>query len=205
MTRDSRYSRLLGLAAALLSATVVLTGEPVLAACHAFTVEADPATLTEGGEVTVTVSRDAAVDPSQIDVSTVDGTARSGRDYARLRRTVSFTDETEQTFTIATRDDDSDESAERFRVHLSNPGGCAANPSFVVGPDAQVIVRDNDAAPAPQETSPSPDPVPSPTATGLAAEETDGGLSGPAVAGIVLVAFALGALAVGLLRRRGAP
>jgi hypothetical protein len=198
--------------AALAAAAVVLTGSPAVAACHSFTVEVSPATVREGGEVTVTVRRDAAVDPSQIDVSTVDGTARARRDYTPLRRTVSFTTETEQTFTISTGDDSSDERAERFRVHLSNPGGCAANPSFVVGPDAQVMIRDNDAAPPPSptpqttegdEASPEPEASPSPAESPLAADdESGGGSSAPAIAGVVAALVIGTAAAYWLVRRR---
>lgn len=193
------------------AAAVVLTGSPAVAACHSFTVEVSPATVREGGEVTVTVRRDAAVDPSQIDVSTVDGTARAGQDYTRLRRTVSFTTDTEQTLTIPTADDSSNERAKRFRVHLSNPGGCATNPSFVVGPDAQVMIRDNDPAPQPSptpettedgEASPGPDASPSPAGSPLAADdESGGGSSAPTIAGVV-AALVIGAAAYWLVRRR---
>jgi hypothetical protein len=197
--------------AALAAAAVMLTGSPAVAACHSFTVEVSPATVREGGEVNVTVRRDAAVDPSQIDVSTVDGTARARRDYTPLRRTVSFTTETEQTFTISTRDDTSDERGERFRVHLSNPGGCAANPSFVVGPDAQVMIRDNDTAPPPSptpetteddEASPDPEASPSPAESPLAAEDGSGGPSAPAIAGVVAALVIGTAAAYWLVRRR---
>jgi hypothetical protein len=209
---DERSSRHRILAVAALAAAVVaLTAGPAVAACHSFTVQVSSATVREGGEVNVTVRRDAAVDPSQIDVSTVDGTARARRDYAPLRRTVSFTNDTEQTFTISTNDDSSDERAERFRVHLSNPGGCAANPSFVVGSDAQVMIRDNDAAPPPsptpeptedEEASPEPEASPSPAETPLAAEDgSGGGPSAPVIAGVV-AALVIGAVGFGLLRRR---
>jgi hypothetical protein len=208
----SSWHRILAVAA-LAAAAVALTGGPAIAACHSFTVQVSPATVREGGEVNVTVRRDAAVDPSQIDVSTVDGTARARRDYTQLRRTVSFTTDTEQTFTISTGDDSSDERAERFRVHLSNPGGCAANPSFVVGPDAQVMIRDNDAAPPPSptpetteddEASPDPDASPSPAESPLAADDgSGGGPSAPVIAGVV-AALVIGAVTFGLLRRRRA-
>jgi hypothetical protein len=193
---------------AVLLALIVFPAGPALAACHSFTVEADPDAVGEGRMVTVIVRRDAAVAPSQVDVSTVDGTATAGEDYRPLDRTVSFTSETEQTLTVRTIDDGSAEPRERFRVRLSNPGGCAPNPNFVVGPDARVTIRDDDAAPSPtpeaEETSPSPAAAPTPTETALEAEETGGGLSGPAVGGIVAAVLVIGALTWAFLRRRGA-
>lgn len=99
------------------------------------------------------MSRDAAVGPSQIDVETIDGTARGGTDYdAVARRTIAFTNETTQTFAIQTKDDSEPESAETFRIHLSNPGGCTVNPNFSVGPDATVTIAANDEATGPTTT-----------------------------------------------------
>jgi hypothetical protein len=165
--RTHRHSpRLRSLVAvAILVSTFALSARPASAACHSFTVDARPATVTEGRNVIVTVSRDNSVAPSQIDVSTIDGTAKAGRDYTRLRRTVSFTgDETERGLTISTANDTVNEPAETFRVHLSNPGGCAVNPNFQVGPDARVTIRDND-APPPSPTTPPPTPEPTETET----------------------------------------
>lgn len=197
-------------AAGVLAGTVALPARPALAACHSFTVAVDPATIGEGGAVTLTVRRDAAVAPSQVDVSTVDESARAAEDYERLERTISFTDETEQTLTLSTTDDDADEAIETFLVRLSNPGGCAVNPNFVLGPDARVRIRDNEVtmspSPSPEPTdapSPSPEPSPSPTATERAsADDTGGGLSAVALAGIVGATLVIVAGAVWLLRRR---
>ncbi|MGH2758142.1 MAG: hypothetical protein ACRDKJ_01105, partial [Actinomycetota bacterium] len=61
-----------------------LLGGPAQAACHAFTVSASPTSPAEGGRVTVTVSRDGAVNPSSVRVSTIDETARAPSDYTRL-------------------------------------------------------------------------------------------------------------------------
>lgn len=135
---------------------IAFDAHPAGAACHAFEVTAQPASVAEGAAVQVTVSRDGAVGTSQIDVETVDGTARGGTDYeAVARRTISFTNETSQTFPIPTRDDAERESAETFRVRLSNPGGCTVNPNFSVGPDATVTIGANDEpAAAPQTTRP---------------------------------------------------
>ena len=54
---------------------VVAGSEPALAACHRFAVTVSPAGVSEGAKVTVTVTRDAAVAPSSIDVETIDDTA----------------------------------------------------------------------------------------------------------------------------------
>lgn len=217
MRREMRRSTIRMLAAVVpLAVAVTLAGRPALAACHAFTLEADPDAVDEGGEVTLTVRRDAAVAPSQIDVSTVDGTAEADQDYEPVATTISFTDETEQTLTISTMDDDSQEPAETFRVHLSNPGGCSVNPSFVVGPPVRVTISDDDASASPsrttasptteaEATTPSPTASPTPTVTERAAsEDGDGGLSGAAIAGIAAAAGAVIATVVfGLMRRRG--
>jgi Calx-beta domain-containing protein len=219
--------------ASALAAGVLASG-PVSAACHHFTVTASPATVTEGGKVTVTVSRDAGLAASQIDVSTIDETAKAGRDYTAVKRTVSFTSETEQKFSLSTTNDSTDEPNETFRLHLSNPGGCSINTDFQIDPDARVTIRDNDAAPRPSPTTPAPRPTattttvssptaptspvptltespspllsPSPTESPLAAAPSSdgGGLSGGAIAGIVIGAAALvgAATAVQLRRRR---
>lgn len=158
-------------AAAMLCALWVGAAPPAWAACHAFEVKAEPGNVAEGSSVKVTISRDANVAPSNIDVETIDGTA-GGDDYAGVaRRTVSFSNETEQSFDIATVDDSASESAETFRVHLSNPGGCAVNTNYVVGPDATVSITDNDAAPT---TAPPTTDAPSSTATPSTSDTTAG-------------------------------
>ena len=140
-------------ALAVVGAAMFVAAPPALAACHAFTVRAEPARAAEGGKVTVTVTRDAGVNPSQIDVSTVDVTAKGGEDFPAVKRTVSFTTETQQSFDIPVTDDQATEGDETFRLHLSNPGGCAVNPNFTVGPDATVTIVANDAT---ATTAPSP-------------------------------------------------
>lgn len=133
------------------AAWLAFEATPGVAACHAFEVNAEPATVAEGGGVQVTVSRDADVAPSQIDVETIDGSARAGADYTAVaRRTITFTEGTAQTFPVQTADDSEREAPETFRIHLSNPGGCAVNPNFTVGPDATVtIAASDDGAPPP--------------------------------------------------------
>jgi hypothetical protein len=129
----------------LVAAVAVLGSRPAVAACHHFMVAAAPNPVTEGDTVTLTVSRDAALAPSNVDVSTIDETAKGGQDYTPLRETVRFTNETSRTFTIKTLDDNLVEPAQTFRLHLSNPGGCAINPNYVVDPDARVTIQeDND-------------------------------------------------------------
>lgn len=132
---------------ALLSVLLMfLTATPASAACHAFTVAVTPAAVDEGDTVRITVSRDAAVNPSSVHVSTIDESARAGSDYVAINETVSFTNETSKTLTLQTMNDSIEEPAESLRLHLSNPGGCAVNPNFSVGPDAQVTIKANDAA-----------------------------------------------------------
>jgi hypothetical protein len=129
-----------------LMAINVVVGTPIaFAACHHFTVTASPATVAEGAKVTVTVTRDAAVRDSRIDVSTVDETAKAGTDYQAMHRTVSFTgSSTAQSFPLQTLDDHrTGEGNETFRLHLSNPAGCNAPVQpFVVDPDARVTIQD---------------------------------------------------------------
>lgn len=156
-----------GLGAALLS----VEAPGAQAACHAFTVSAEPATVEEGGTVEVTVSRDGAVGTSQIDVETVDGSARGGADYAAVpRRTISFTNERSQTFPVPIHDDTEAEPAETFRLHLSNPDGCTVNPNFSVGPDATVTIAASDRSSATSTTAaPAPTTRPRPTTSASAA------------------------------------
>jgi hypothetical protein len=152
------------LAAAFLAGGMLVVGaSPSEAACHAFTIKVSPASVTEGAAVKVTVSRDGAVNPSSIHVSSVDETATAGSDYSAVDKTVSFTNDTEQSFNVATTNDAAVEPSETFRLHMSNPGGCAVNPNFSVGPDAKVTIADNDQiAPAPTTTA---KPIANPTTT----------------------------------------
>lgn len=125
---------------------LVASPGPAFAACHAFEVDVEPAEVAEGGVVTVTVSRDAGVAPSSVDVSAESGTATSGQDFAAFGRTVAFTNETSQSFPLQINDDGAVEGPESFQLHLSNPQGCAVNPNLRVGEDATVTIADNDTA-----------------------------------------------------------
>lgn len=152
--------------AALLLSVSVWEGPVVLAACHHFSVAASPNPVSEGAALTVTVSRDGAVASSSVQISTVDETAKANQDYMPLSRTVSFTNETQQTFMVSILDDNqSNEPTQTFRLHLSNPGGCAVNPNYVVDPDVRVtITEDGDqVTPAPPSATTPPRPSPTPT------------------------------------------
>ena len=149
------------LATALAMALLVASGQQAWAACHAFTVSAEPADVIEGETVTVTVRRDAAVMPSSIDVTTVDESAAAGVDYEALGQTADFPDGgTAQTFTVATFDRAGTQGPRTFRVELSNPQGCEVNQNFEVGDPAVVTIVDAD-EPEPVEEDPV-DPVDEP-------------------------------------------
>jgi hypothetical protein len=159
------------------------------AACHHFTVSASPASVSPGGTVNVTVSRDGAVAPSNVRVSSVDGTAKAPADYAKLDQDVRFTSDRSRSFTIKTVKDSAPDPAETFRLHLSSPGGCAVNPNYVLDPDVTVTIKATTGspsrtptpkpathtqtpaalhqtnAPATSETTPSPSAPPTPTST----------------------------------------
>jgi cobalamin biosynthesis Mg chelatase CobN len=160
----------------LLSASViVLPGSRALAGCHSFAIQVSPATVAEGATVTVTVTRDNAVNPSSVNVSSVDETATAGSDYPEVRRTISFTTETSQQFTLAITDDPTSEGAETFRLQLSAGGGCQVNPNFQYGSPARVTIAASDAAPQTSAAQPTvtatvtATPRPSPRATTTAA------------------------------------
>ncbi|MGH9185966.1 MAG: Calx-beta domain-containing protein [Acidimicrobiales bacterium] len=147
------------LGAPLIMAVVVVLGfpPPAMAGCHAFTVAVSPGRVVEGGTVMVIVRRDAGLAPSQVDIETVAETAQAGADFVELRQTVFFGfGPTEQSLSVPTTDDDSPEGSETFRLHLSNPAGCAVNPNLTVGPDSTATIDDNDAPTEPPPTEPPP-------------------------------------------------
>lgn len=116
------------------------------AACHAFTVSAT-SPVTEGGAVNVTVTRDGAVEDSNITVRAVDGTAKAGSDYAATQRRVDFEgSSTSESFPIVTVNDTTVESAESFTLVLESPGGCSGGP-YNHTDTATVTINDNDVAP----------------------------------------------------------
>lgn len=205
-------------------AAFVASWAPAVGACHSFSVVASPSRVNEGTKVTVTVSRDSASDPSSVDVETIDDTAAAGQDYTKVERTISFTNETEQSFDVAIANDTTNEGDETFKVHLSNPSGCKSNPRFAVGDDADVTIAASD---APTATAVAPK-APLTTATtaappGTAAATTqttddplsdlvkdkDGGISDGAIIAAIIVALAAATAGLIVWRRRvaadGAP
>jgi len=156
------------LALVVLSGFAVAVPAPAQAACHAFTISAAPTTVAEGGTVTVTVGRDAGVNPSSVEVVSVNETAVAGQDYTAVQRRVSMSTETSQTFTVATTNDSTPEPAETFKLHLQNAGGCAVNPNFGYGPDARVTIQDND----PPATAPGTAPGTAPATAGATTRPT---------------------------------
>jgi cobalamin biosynthesis Mg chelatase CobN len=189
------------------------------AACHRFSTEVSPASVQEGGTVTVVVSRDNAAADSGIRVSTVDGTARAGSDFAALDQQVNFTgSETERSIQIQITDDQASEGAESFNVHLSDPSGCAVNPNFSVAADKTVTISASDAGaattgPAAGVTTPTTAPAattsapattttvldePTETETG-GDDEDDGGL--PVVPIVILIIVLVAAAGIIVIRR----
>lgn len=161
---------------------MVSGAQPAAAACHHFMVSASPNPVAEGETLTVTVSRDANLAPSHVDVSTIDETATAGMDYPALSRTVSFTTDIQQSFPLSIPSHPAtSEPARTFRLHLGNPGGCAVNPNFVVDPDVQVTIEANGVVPTTAATTPTTSaattgPATGPTATTTAAPSGTGTL-----------------------------
>src|SRR5688572_28434380 len=89
----------------LVAGGLLWSAAPANAACHAFTVKAAPTSLAEGGTLTVTVGRDGTVSPSQVRLTSIDGTATGGADFAKVDQVVSFTSELEKTITVPITDD----------------------------------------------------------------------------------------------------
>jgi hypothetical protein len=163
--------------AAVTGISVLVPMTAAQAACQAFTVTASPTTAAEGGQVLVTVHRDAALNPSAVDVSTVDGSAKSGQDFAGGRRTISFTTETQKSFPLPITNDRAAEPSETFQVALvrGSGSGCAIDPNFTYGPPVRITIQASDqsapvatpsASPArPTATAPANGGVPTPPPT----------------------------------------
>jgi Calx-beta domain-containing protein len=210
--------------------TLVLGMPGASAGCHRFSTEVSPANVQEGGTVTLVVSRDNSLADSNVRVSTVDGSATGGSDFAALNQQVNFTgSETQRSFQIQITDDPQSEGPETFNVHLSEPGGCSVNPNFSLGPDRTATIAASDAAPAattrpaaaattrPAATATTPTTAPATTTSEPAtttsssapAEETteaedDGGLSSGAIAAIVVLVLIIAGAVVAISRRRRA-
>jgi Tfp pilus tip-associated adhesin PilY1 len=147
---------LVGLVGGSLSWSLVFS-TPALATCHHFTVTASPTSVSQGGKVTVTVRRNAAAAPSNVRVSTVDGSAKAPAD-SKLDQNVSFTTDTSRTFSVTTAKDSKSDPAETFKLHLSNPGGCVPDPNYVLDPDVTVTILANTVA-TPKATAHAPKPT----------------------------------------------
>jgi hypothetical protein len=145
--------------ASSITVPIVWAAAPAAASCHHFTVSASPNPVAEGRTLTVTVSRDANLAPSHVNVSTVDETAKAGQDYTPLNRTVSFTNDVRQSFPVSVLSHATSEPARTFRLHLSNPGGCAINPNFVLDPDVRVTIEGHGATLTSAATVPSTTPA----------------------------------------------
>lgn len=183
--RGSRISRS---ACVLVVACVFWPASPAGAACHAFTIAVNPSTVVEGAASTVLVQRDATVNPSSVEVTSVDETAIAGRDFPPVKRTVSFTTEKMQTFEVTTTDTATHDGTRTFRLHLSSGAGCQVNPNFSYGTDARVTINDNDPAPVlPAATAVAqprtPTPIPLRGATPVALSPTP-----PPTPGLVTIA-----------------
>jgi len=117
------------------------------------TLSIGSATLVEGNSgtanvtFTVTLSQ-ASTSSVTVKYATADGTAIAGSDYNAASGTLTFAPgETSKTITVAVRGDTVAESAETFRVVLSNPTGATIATSTGTG-----TITDNDALTAAQVT-----------------------------------------------------
>src|SRR5207248_8404377 len=135
---------------------MVWNAPSALAQCQHFSVSADPQFANEGQTVTVTVSRDGAIGPSNVDVSTVDESAKAGDDYTKLSKTVSFSTDTSQTFPVPIATHSTPEGDRTFRLHLSNPGGCTVNTAYQLDGDVRVFIHANGVAPPTTTTTAAP-------------------------------------------------
>ena len=208
MVTRARTWLLASVAASLLGAALlVASAPPAVAACHRFTIEASPTRVSEGATVKVTVTRDAAVAPSSIDVETIDDTATAGQDFTKVDRTIAFTgNDVEETFDIPITNDSAAEPDETFKLHLSNPAGCPPNTNFDVGDDVDVTIAASDTpgatAVAPTQAAPAttarPPVTPAPTSTSVPdviVEDTnddDDGVSDGAIIAAIVVALEIG-------------
>jgi Calx-beta domain-containing protein len=167
-----------------------------------------------------------------VDYKTVNGTAKSGSDFVGKSGTVMFGANTqmgELSFDIVIKDNKIHEKTEAFSVQLSNvrpPSSCSSSPT-IDEPSATVTITDDDAllpkstpTPTPTKSSPkptpkptksaspspsptTPSPTPSPTTSAVAAPaDNGGGLSGGALAGIVVGTLAVGGAGAFFVRRR---
>jgi hypothetical protein len=103
-------------------------------------VSAQPSTLTEGGKVTVTVSRDGAEAPSSVRVRTVPGSATAA-DFTPIDTRVSFEgSELSKSLTLSTTKDTVAESSESLSLRLSDGQGCDGS-GYSYGSAAVVTIQ----------------------------------------------------------------
>jgi hypothetical protein len=170
--RATRVLAIASTAAALASGLTLTATQVAEAACHHFSIAATPNPVAEGAAVTVTVSRDGTVGGSHVDISTIEESAKAGVDFTAVSRTMNFTTEKELTLQVMTLDDHgTNEPVQAFRLHLSNPGGCA-NPNYVLDPDVQITISDVDSAPATATPAATARPTATATPAGGAATPT---------------------------------
>jgi hypothetical protein len=157
--------------AAVISALILLP-TPAFAACHFFFFDPTGYRVNEGaGKITITVGRDAALNPSSVRVRTANSTAAAGQDYTAVDQRIQFTSETRRTFDVPIREDQAVEGNEQFLVRVSEGQGCQVNPNFDYGEPATVTIVDNDTAAAP------PPPPPPSDGGGARPPATGGGAS----------------------------
>lgn len=128
-------------------AALVWLAPAASAACHRFTLDVSPASVSEGDTVTVTVTRDASAADSSVRVAASGQSADPGSDFSALDEQLSFTgSEVEKSVTVDIVGDDEAESSETFTVGLSDPGGCSVNPNFSLAEDVTVTIAASEGA-----------------------------------------------------------
>lgn len=195
----------LGAILAMALAALVWLAPAASAACHRFTLDVSPTSVSEGDTVTVTVTRDASAADSSVRVAASGQSADPGSDFSALDEQVSFTgSEVEKSVTFDILADDEAESSETFTVGLSDPDGCSVNPNFSLADDVTVTIAASEAAesagePESSETDEQPTGPSEPDPVTDAAEEDadeDGWLTpGLIIAAIIVLVAAGGFLA----------
>jgi len=109
--------------------------------------------VTEGGTVTVTVTRTAGSDgPLTVDYATTDGTATAGSDYTAASGTLTFNDgETTKTFAVTTAADTTVEGDETVNLVLTAP----ADSTTALGTPATAVLTISDPPVAPPSGIPT--------------------------------------------------
>lgn len=111
-----------------------------------FSLDAATASVTEGGQVTLHVTRtNGSYGPVTVDVATANGAAVAPDDFTAVSQTLSWAagDTSTRTVTVDTVDDATDEPAENFAVQLSNATGGGT----IYVDTTNVTIQDNDLGP----------------------------------------------------------